>query len=532
MQVARECFSSVASQRGDARLSETKLLEMVASGCTLPDVVDALCSYAEDLADDCRCAIYTIDGCGALPADSVSAPRVRMTRVKTEVISLDAECCWSTPIHSRAGGVLATFAVFQRAWSVPTQSQQELISQVTHIASIAIERAQNESALKRSEAFLAEAQRLSSTGSFSWRVATDEITWSDEMYRIFQYEPRSPVTLQRVLSRVHPDDLLLVRRAIARARRHGSDYEYEYRLAMPDLSIKHVHVVARATRSTGGGIEFIGAIQDITERRRSQIALDAARSELACMARLTTLGALTASIAHELNQPLAGIVTNASTCVRMLSSDPPNVQGALETARRSIRDGNRASDVITGLRLLFARKAASTELVDLNDATREVIALSLGDLQKGRVILQTELTEGLPSVLGNRVQLQQVILNLVMNASEAMSGITDHPRRLLIQTGRSVDNCVWLTVQDSGIGIRCDQLDKLFEAFYTTKGDGMGIGLSISRFIIDSHCGRLWASPNEGPGASFSFSIPHRMRLDEIACRSRPPMAASSPAYL
>jgi signal transduction histidine kinase len=394
------------------------------------------------------------------------------------------------------------------------------------------ERARNESALKRSEAFLAEAQRLSSTGSFSWRVSTDEITWSDEMYRIFQYAARSPVNLQRILLRVHPDDLLSVRRAISRARRHGGDYEYEYRLVMPDLSVKHVHVVARATRPAGGGIEFIGAIQDITERRLSQIALDDARSELAHMARLTTLGALTASIAHELNQPLAGIVTNASTCVRMLSGEPPNIQGALETARRSIRDGNRASDVITGLRLLFANKTAASELVDLNDATREVIALSLSELQKSRVLLQAELADDLPPVLGNRTQLQQVILNLVMNASEAMSNVNDHPRRLLIQTNRSLHNCVCLTVQDSGIGIRRDDLDKLFDAFYTTKSAGMGIGLSISRFIIDSHCGRLWASSNEGPGASFSFSIPHGVRLAETTGRSRLPPTTSSPVYL
>jgi signal transduction histidine kinase len=390
-------------------------------------------------------------------------------------------------------------------------------------ASIAVERARNESALRRSETFLAEAQRLSSTGSFSWRVATDEITWSDEMYRIFEYGLRSPVTLQRVLCRVHPGDLAAVRRAIARARKHGSDYEYEYRLLLPNQSVKHVHVVARATRPCGGGIEFIGAIQDITERRVSQVALDEARSELARMARLTTLGALTASIAHELNQPLAGIITNASTCVRMLSADPPNIRGALETARRSIRDGNRASDVITGLRLLFAAKSAAAELVDLNEAAKEVIALSYGELQKGRVILHAELAEDLPLVLGNRVQLQQVILNLLMNGSQAMSGVNDRPRRLVVQTCRVDDSCVRLTVQDCGIGIRSKEMDKLFDAFYTTKSGGMGIGLSISRFIIDSHCGCLWASPNEGPGASFSFSIPHRVRLDEFANRSPPP---------
>jgi signal transduction histidine kinase len=505
MQLAHEFSRSLGPEIDGTQTCDRRLLEMVASGRALPEILNAVCGFVEDLADGCRCAIHVAHE--AVAWDPLSQP----SAFRSVAMAQGLSSRWCMPIHSRAGEVLATFTVLQRAPTAPTQSQQELIAKVTHIASIAIERAQNESALKRSEAFLAEAQRLSSTGSFSWRVATDEITWSDEMYRIFRFAHRSPVTLECILSRVHPDDLLAVRRAIAQARRHGSDYEYEYRLLMPDLSVKHVHVVARATRPCDGGIEFIGAIQDITERRLSQIALDESRSELARMARLTTLGALTASIAHELNQPLAGIVTNASTCVRMLSGDPPNIQGALETARRSIRDGNRASDVITGLRSLFAKRSSSAEFVDLNDATREVIALSLGELQKGRVLLQTELAEGLPPVLGNRVQLQQVILNLLVNGAEAMNDVADRPRRLLIQTGRAEDNCVRLSVQDSGIGIRCEDVERLFEAFYTTKNGGMGIGLSISRFIIDSHCGRLWASPNEGPGANFAFSIPHRI---------------------
>jgi signal transduction histidine kinase len=361
--------------------------------------------------------------------------------------------------------------------------------------------------LRRSNAFLAQAQRLTTTGSFSWRLASDEINWSDETYRIFDYPTRSKVTLGCVMSRIHPDDQLLVCRAIAKARRLGDDYEYEYRLAMPGRTVKYIRVVAHATREPGGGVEYIGAIQDITQRRLSQIALDEARGEVARMARLTTLGALSASIAHELSQPLAAIVTNAGTCVRMLSGEPPNVAGALETARRSIRDANRAADVLTGLRALFIRRETSQEPVDLNDAVREVAELSLVSMQKHRAILQMELAEGLPLVMGHRVQLQQVIFNLLINASEAMSEITDRPRRLFIHTA-TVGNSVKVTVEDSGLGFEATVLEKLFQTFYTTKKGGMGIGLSISRCIIDSHCGRLWASLNDGPGASFSFSIP------------------------
>jgi signal transduction histidine kinase len=245
------------------------------------------------------------------------------------------------------------------------------------------------------------------------------------------------------------------------------------------------------------------------ERRLSEEALGRARSELAHVARVTSLGALTASIAHEVNQPLSGIVTNASTCLRMLAADPPNVEGARETARRTLRDGNRASDVITRLRALFGKKSVTSESVDLNEATREVIALSLSELQRNRVILRTELADDLPPVAGDRVQLQQVILNLFLNASDAMSGVDDRPRQLVIRTERQEDNRVRLSVQDTGVGVEPQAQDRLFEAFYTTKSGGMGIGLSVSRSIIDSHQGRLWAAPNDGPGTTFSFSIPH-----------------------
>jgi C4-dicarboxylate-specific signal transduction histidine kinase len=217
---------------------------------------------------------------------------------------------------------------------------------------------------------------------------------------------------------------------------------------------------------------------------------------------------LTASIAHEVNQPLSGIITNANTCLRMLAADPPNVDGARETARRTIRDGNRASDVITRLRALFSKKEATTESVDLNEATQEVIALSLSELQRNRVILGTELADDLPLVTGDRVQLQQVVLNLLQNASDAMSGVDDRPRQLRIRTEREEGDRVRLSVQDGGVGFDPQAMDRLFEAFYTTKNDGMGMGLSVSRSIIERHRGCLSAAPNDGHGATFSFSLP------------------------
>jgi C4-dicarboxylate-specific signal transduction histidine kinase len=226
------------------------------------------------------------------------------------------------------------------------------------------------------------------------------------------------------------------------------------------------------------------------------------------MARVLSLGTLTASIAHELNQPLSGIITNASTCMRMLANDPPNVAGARETARRTIRDGNRASEVISRLRALYTKKDATMRPMDMNEAARDVIALSLSQLHRDNVILRLNLADDLPLVAGDRVQLQQVILNLLRNASDAMIGVDDRPRVLLIRTERDEGDCVRLTVQDAGIGFGAQGADKLFEPFYTTKTGGMGIGLSVSRSIIESHRGRLWATQNDGPGAAFSFSIP------------------------
>jgi C4-dicarboxylate-specific signal transduction histidine kinase len=270
-----------------------------------------------------------------------------------------------------------------------------------------------------------------------------------------------------------------------------------------------VHAAAHI-RGDHGQLEYIGAVQDVTERRSSEEALSKARTALSQVTRVTSLGVLTASIAHEVNQPLSGIITNASTCLRMLASDPPNVEGARETVRRTIRDGNRASEVITRLRALFIKKSATAQSMDLNEATREVIALSLSELQKSRVILRPELADDLPLVTGDRVQLQQVILNLLRNASDAMSTIDDRPRDLLIRTQSDDNDRVRLSVADVGVGFEPHTADRLFEAFYTTKSEGMGIGLSVSRSIIERHHGRLWVTPNTGPGVTFSFSIPRK----------------------
>ena len=371
------------------------------------------------------------------------------------------------------------------------------------------ERKQAEEKLRRSEAFLAEGQHLARVGSFSWHVATNQITCSEQLYRIFEFEEGTAQTIERLYSRVHPEDLLLLQETVERSRRDGCDIEFQHRLLMPNLAVKYVNMVAHVVRDRKGQLEYVGAVQDVTQRRSSEEALSQARSELAHVARISSLGVLTASIAHEVNQPLSGIVTNASTCLRMLAADPPNVEGARETVRRTIRDGNRAADVINRLRALFSKKATTLEPLDLNEATEEVMALLLSELQRNRVILRPELAGNLPLIIGDRVQLQQVILNLIRNASDAMSSVDDRPRQLLVRTEAEAGGGVRLSVQDAGSGFDPQAADRLFDTFYTTKNEGMGIGLSVSRSIIESHHGRLWATRNEGPGATFSFSIPH-----------------------
>ena len=417
----------------------------------------------------------------------------------------------SAPILSLTGEVLGTLAVYQRDGRRDgRRCHAVLIEQFSGLAGIAIERLRSEEALRRSEALLAKAQQLSSTGSFCWHLERDEITWSKELYRLFELDSGLAVSRELIEERMHPDDVPSFREVLERARGGVDDFEYELRVRLPDDSVRYLHVVAHGMRDQEGQLEYIGAVQDVTQRHNSEEALARLRVELARVARTTSLGALTASIAHEVNQPLAGIMTNASTCRRMLAADPPDVAGARETAQRAIRDAERAAQVIKRLRALFARKGTTSESLDLNEATREVVALSLSELQRNRVILRTELADDLPRVQGDRVQLQQVILNLLLNASEAMSTIDTRPRVLLVRTEPDQDLHVRLSVQDAGSGYLPEEAGRLFEAFYSTKKDGMGIGLSVSRSIIESHHGRLWATRNEGPGATFSFSVPQR----------------------
>ncbi len=309
---------------------------------------------------------------------------------------------------------------------------------------------------------------------------------------------------------LHPDDVQRTVQIWQECIRTGTPYRVEVRTFFAaEQTYRWCMTDALPLYDEQGTIlKWYGTVVDMHDWKQAQEELRETQGELAYMARVMTVGELTASIAHELNQPLAGVVTNSNTCLRMLGGDPPNVAGATDTVRRTIRDANRASEVIKRLRGLFAKKDIVAESVDLNEAAREVLALCNADLERNRIVVRLEFAKDLPAVCGDRVQLQQIVLNLIGNAVEAMADINDRPRELVIKTQRETPDSVRVTVQDTGRGFRPEEAEKMFAAFHTTKTGGMGIGLSVSRSIIQSHNGELWATMNPEYGASFAFRVP------------------------
>ena len=364
-----------------------------------------------------------------------------------------------------------------------------------------------EDALRRSQSYLSEAQALSHTGSLGWDVASGRISWSDEAFRIFEHDPTIPPTLDLVRQRTHPDDRGRLKRLLDQVCAAKQNWTVEHRLLFPDGRIKHIQVVAHAASDTGDRLEYVGALMDVTAAKHAQEALQQAQSELAHVTRVTTLGELTASIAHEVNQPLAGIITNGEACLRWLRNEPPNLEEARSAVARMIRDGNRASEVIRRLRALTKKTDPQKMPLEINDVIKDVVGLVQREVLNHRVRLGLDLDPKLTTVFGDRVQLQQVIINMIMNGIEAMGTVTNRSRELVIRSRRHEPDQALIAVQDSGTGIDPDNRDRLFNAFFTTKPNGMGMGLSICRSIIEAHGGEMWASPNDGPGATFSFTV-------------------------
>jgi PAS domain S-box-containing protein len=367
---------------------------------------------------------------------------------------------------------------------------------------------------RRREAYLAEAQTLSHTGSFAWTVSTGEINWSDETYRIFQYDRATIPTVDLVLQRVHPEDVAFVKQTIDRASQDARDFDHQYRLVMPDGSVKHVHVVAHALSDESGGTEFVGAVMDVTERKRAdeereraEERLRQAQADLVRISRVTTMGELTAALAHEVNQPIAAAVTNANACVRWLVADDPDLEEARAAAMRSVKDGMRAAEIVGRIRLLFKKGTPQRELVDVNEVIREMIALLRSEATRYSISVGTELSANLPQIMGDRVQLQQVLMNLIMNSIDATKDV-DGTRELIVKSQREENERILVSVSDTGVGLPPQHADQIFNAFFTTKPDGTGMGLSISRSIVESHGGRLWAAGNSPRGARVCLTLP------------------------
>jgi PAS domain S-box-containing protein len=367
-----------------------------------------------------------------------------------------------------------------------------------------------EEKLRQSEAYLAEAQRLTHTGSWAWRVAgRDALHLSDEWYRIYGFDPGDGIpSFERRLQRIHPEDRAKWQETIDRAVSEESDYDVEYRIVPPGATVKYIHTVGHPVFDASGDlVQFVGSLTDITDRKRAEESLRQAQSDLARVNRVTTMGELTASLAHEVNQPIAAAVTNAKTCLRWLTRDHPDVEEARAAALRIVNDGTRAAEIIKRIRLLFKKGTSERELVDINEVIREMVVLLRGEAARYSILVQTELEADTPRLMADRVQLQQVLMNLMINGIDAMKDV-DGTRELAIKSQRAENDQVLVSVKDTGVGLPPQQSDKVFEAFFTTKLHGTGMGLAISRSILESHGGRLWAANNSPRGASFYFALP------------------------
>jgi PAS domain S-box-containing protein len=367
-----------------------------------------------------------------------------------------------------------------------------------------------EEKLQQSEAYLAEAQRLTHTGSWAWRIAGgDAVHLSDEWYRIYGFDPEKGMSAwEERMQRIYPEDRAKWQQVIDRAIRDRSDYEVEVRILLPDGTVKYIQTIGHPVLNASGELtQFVGSSMDISASKRSEEALRQAQADLAHVTRVTTMGELAASLAHEVNQPIAAASTNASTCLRWLAADTPNIAEARAAAMRIVKDVKLAAEIIGRARLLFKKGTPRRESIAVNEVIREMIVLLAGEAARNSISVRTELAADLPQIMGDRVQLQQVLMNLMMNSIDAMKDV-DGTRELTIQSQRGENGGVLTSVSDTGVGLPPQQADKLFNAFFTTKTHGTGMGLRISRSIVESHGGRLWAADNSPRGATFQFSLP------------------------
>ena len=370
-----------------------------------------------------------------------------------------------------------------------------------------------EDALKRSEAYLAEAQRLTHTGSCAIDGTSREILyWSEEMFRLFGFDPQQGLpSWDQWVQRIHPEDRDKFKMAGDRTFLEKLHCDVEFRTVTPDGTAKQIHGIGDPVLSLSGElIQVVGTMIDVTERTRADAARERLRqleADLAQMNRVSTVGELTASLAHEIKQPIGAAVTNAEVCVRLLDRAQPNIGEAHEAALEMVKDARRAADIIDRVRSLYQKGSSELESIEVNAAIGEMVLMLQNEANRHSVTVRADLAEGLPAVMADRVQLQQVLLNLMLNGIEA---IRDTTGELSIKSQLAEDGQLLISVTDTGVGLPTENVDQIFDPFFTTKYKGTGLGLAITRSIVESRGGRIWATPNSGPGATFYFTMPCR----------------------
>jgi PAS domain S-box-containing protein len=533
------------------RDGESRILEMIARDAPLEEILDKLVRLVETQFAGLLCSVLLLDDDGqhVRHGAAPNLPRAYIEAIdglcigpkagscgtamyrKEPVVVIDIlqdplwepyrhvaephglRACWSTPILAHSGKALGSFAMYYREPRSPSPSETRALAMATHLAGITIERKLTHEQLQRSEAYLAEAQRLTHTGSWACNISTGALIHSSEEHtRLYGFDPEKGIpSFQEFVKRIHPEDRDRAMQAFESASRAGKDFDAYFRVLLPDGTTSYVYGTGHPVLNESGNVtEFVGILMDITERRQAEEErerLRQAQAELAHINRVTTMGELTASLAHEVNQPIAAAVTDANTCLRWLKRDQPDVEEACQAASRVVKDATRAGEIIGRIRLLFKKGASQRELVDVNEIIREMIVVLHGETTRYNISVGADLAADLPQVMADRVQLQQVLMNLMINGMEAMRD-ANGTRELAIKSRRPKTDQVLVSVNDSGIGLPPQQTEQIFNAFFTTKPHGTGMGLRISRSIIESHGGRLWAAENCPRGASFLFTLP------------------------